>query len=180
MTWQQPTHWSGKQCNSRGQIWTRRIHLQGETRVRPPFSPATLFYGTADDLTVECVRLHQDPHTVDGHHRICSQVTSIISRIVITEHCGRCSWWHLHIAYWKAFDFTSRLMPFGRKKREAALMRKWECHCQIDSLKRRETPQLAFKNEKGGVRKFVKPMLSAAPGLRQTNTNLYDAVTEKV
>lgn len=42
----------------------------------------------------------------------------------------------------------------------------------MDSLKWRETPQLAFKNEKGGVRKFVKPMLSAAPGLRQTHKTL--------
>lgn len=30
----QPTYWSEKQCNSREPIWTRKIHLQEERKVK--------------------------------------------------------------------------------------------------------------------------------------------------
>lgn len=39
----------------------------------------------------------------------------------------------------------------------------------------RRNPQLAFKNEKGGVRKFIKPVLPAAPCLQQPSAKLKSA-----
>lgn len=119
---QQPTHWSERQCNSRGQILTRKIHLQGETKVRPLLVHIAFLlprvYGTANDLTIQCIRLHEDPHTIDGHHHICRQIKQFMVRNVVSRELRECSECHLHIAYWKAFDFTSRLMPFKVEKKQ--------------------------------------------------------------
>lgn len=69
------THWSEKQCNSRGQIWTKKIHLQRESKVRGlqrKISYVVRLREPGGDLTIQRVRLHEDPHTIDGNHRICS------------------------------------------------------------------------------------------------------------
>lgn len=70
---------------------------------------------TAQDRTVERVCLQEDPHPVDGHHRICNRWRK---RFISTspKTAVRTSPSHLHMVYWKALDFTSRWTPRRRKR----------------------------------------------------------------
>lgn len=47
---------------------------------------------------------------------------------MMTVHGGimKVNDFHLHMAYWKAFDFTSRLMPDTVGEKTAQTVRKWE------------------------------------------------------
>lgn len=91
----QPTYLSGKQCNSRGQIWTRNIHLQKQRRVQNTVMQNTFLqscvYGWGKDLTIQRVRLHEDPHTIDGHHHIYSHKTILIKKVNDDRLCLRIS-----------------------------------------------------------------------------------------
>lgn len=76
MSGRQPTHWLEKQCNSRGQIWTRKIHLQEEIKgsvVKMTSPPVACVREMERGLTGQRVCLKEDPHTIDGHHCICRQ-----------------------------------------------------------------------------------------------------------
>lgn len=69
-------HLSEKQCNSREQFWTQKIHLQEDTEDRSVAQNIFLQHlclKTAQDHTVERVCLQEDPHPIDGHHRICNR-----------------------------------------------------------------------------------------------------------
>lgn len=73
---EQHTHLSEKQCNSREQFWTQKIHLQEDkedTSVVENTLLQHLCSEATQDRTVERVRLQEDPHPVDGHHRICNR-----------------------------------------------------------------------------------------------------------
>lgn len=76
-----------------------------------------------------------------------------------------CKWLHSHMAYWKAFDFTSRLMPV-EGERKALRIRKWETFFFLIWLNRNKETELAFENEEGRVREIIKPMFSTASCLR--------------
>lgn len=85
------------------------------------------------------------------------------------------------MAYWKAFDFTSKLMPVKVEKK--VLTRRNSETCQINGRKEKE---LAFENEEGRVWKIVKPMFSTPSRLNhreiyiktsQRDTKWYNIIT---
>lgn len=68
------------------------------------------------------------------------------------------------MAYWKPFDFTSRLMPVRAKResteyKEEKLISLVKGKAKLKVWKKRE---IAFENEEGCMRKVIKPVLSTA------------------
>lgn len=112
---EQHTYLSEKQCNSREQFWTQKIHLQEDKEDTSVVENTVLQHLCSEatqDRTVERVCLQEDPHPVDGHHYICNRRRKTFTSIFQCE----CTALHLHMVYWKALDFTSRWMPERRKK----------------------------------------------------------------
>lgn len=63
------------------------------------------------------------------------------------------------MAYWKAFDFTSRLMPIKEDKKIFRIRKK-----RITNEKKNR--ELAFENEEGCVWKIIKPVFTTASCLK--------------
>ena len=71
--------------------------------------------------------------------------------------------------YWKAFDFTSMLMPVRKQRQTMSHNDQGE---EKEGGNDRSRP-LTFEDEKGGVWKVIEPVLPTPPCLPHTHTHTH-------